>query len=111
MKKHNIIAGAGIGILLTPIPVILAILSGGMGHGHYVSARLFFPYTMLLTRVTGNTITLALIGLALVQLPLYGVLIASASSPASRAITVGSLFAIHLVAALICFSGVLPNFS
>jgi hypothetical protein len=36
-------AAVGLGVLIAPLPLFLAIVSGGAGHGHYVFARLFFP--------------------------------------------------------------------
>jgi hypothetical protein len=74
-------------------------------------ARLFFPYTLLLTRWTGNTISLPLILLALAQFPLYGGLIGLCRD-AKRAASVALLiFVAHAAAAAVCFSGAIPIFS
>jgi hypothetical protein len=35
--------GIGLGALIAPLPLILAIASAVAGHGHYEFARLFFP--------------------------------------------------------------------
>ena len=61
-----------IGVLVTPIAAVLAIASAGAGHGHYEFARLFFPYSMLLTRLAGDTITPPLMALALAEFPCTG---------------------------------------
>jgi hypothetical protein len=111
MKTGNVIVGVGIGVLLTPIAIILAVLSAGVGHGHYEFARLFFPHTMLLTRLTDDSITVPLIILALAQFPLYGAIIGVTGSRNSAALTAALLLVVHVVAAIICFSGVIPNFS
>jgi hypothetical protein len=37
-----------IGVLVTPVAALLAISSAGAGHGHYVWAKLFFPFTLLM---------------------------------------------------------------
>jgi|SRR5580698_6835202 hypothetical protein len=107
----NIIAGVGLGALIAPIALILAIASGGAGHGHYEFARLFFPYTMLLTRFTGDAITLPLIILALAQFPLYGGIIGLCRGAIRAASAAILIFVAHAVAAAGCFSGAIPNFS
>jgi hypothetical protein len=107
----NALAGVGIGVVITPVAVMLAIISGGAGHGHYEFARLFFPYTMLLTRFVGDTITGPLIGLALAQFPLYGAVIGITRSKPSAAVAGVLLLVAHTVAVVLCLSGVIPNFS
>jgi hypothetical protein len=107
----NILAGVGLGALIAPIALILAIVSAGAGHGHYEFARLFFPYTMLLTRLTGDTITLPLIILALAQFPLYGGIIGLCRDAVRAAYAAILIFVAHAAAAAVCFSGAIPNFS
>ena len=104
-------AGVGVGVLIAPVALFLAIASGGAGHGHYEFARLFFPYTLLLTRLTGNTITLPLILLALAQFPLYGGLIGLCRDAKRATFAALLIFVAHAAAAAVCFSGVIPNFS
>ena len=94
-----------IGVVITPFAVGAAIASGGGGNGDYLFAKLLFPYSMLLTSLTG-TITYPLIGLALVQFPLYG--LAAGSFNAVR--TVISLLVLHAIGTFFCFSSLLPNF-
>lgn len=103
--------GVTIGVVLTPVTAFLAVLSGGAGHGDYLLARLFFPYTMLLTRLTGDVISGPLILLALAQFPIYGAIFGIASCRQSAAAISVFLVVSHLVAAGLCFSGMLPNFS
>lgn len=111
MSLKAVIIGLGIGILISPVAAVLAMVSGGAGHGHYEFARLLFPYTMLLTRIAGDTITVPLIILALVQFPIYGAFIGG-FVPKRQAWAMGAiLFAVHALAAALCFSGVIPNFS
>lgn len=100
-----------IGVVLTPITAALAVISGGAGHGDYLFARLFFPYTMLLTRLTGDVITVPLVLLALAQFPVYGAILGAASSQPSATGIILFVVISHLVAAGLCFSGALPNFS
>jgi hypothetical protein len=99
------------GLLITPIALFLAIASGAAGHGNYIFARLFFPYSMLLTLIQNDTITLPLVLLALVQFPLCGAVIGFAAAKKHTLYAVGPLLVAHSVAAGFCFAGVIPNFS
>ena len=116
MKAKGIVICVSIGVIVTPIAFFLALLSAGAGHGHYVFARLFFPYSMLLTRWANDTITFPLILLALVQFPLYGAIIGIATSKRPLARLIGCVAAVlivvvHAIAVMKCFSGLIPNFS
>ena len=53
----------------TPPLLLLAIGSGGAGHGDYFWAKVLFPFTLLSARVLGS-ITGPFIALAIVQFPL-----------------------------------------
>ena len=94
-----------IGVAITPFALAAAIESGGGGHGSYVLAKLFFPYSMLLTTLTG-TITYTLMGLAIVQFPLYGLAVGSFNATK----TAISFLVVHAIASSLCFSSLLPNF-
>lgn len=103
------LTGAGIGAVIAAPAILAAIMSGGAGHGSYVAARVLFPFSMLLTRLEGENGPVA-IGAGLLQFPLYGALV-------GRTVAVktdGAVFfvaAVHLVAALACFSSLLRDFS
>jgi hypothetical protein len=91
---------------------VLALFSGGAGHGHYELAKLFYPYSMLLTRSTHDTVTAPLILLALLQFPCYGAIISLAAWRKLVAFAVGLvIIVVHAIAVQKCFSGVIPNFS
>jgi hypothetical protein len=108
MKKYwRYLAGVSIGAAITPFAVAGAIASAGAGHGNYFLAKLLFPYSMLLTRATGDSITTPLIALAVVQFPVYG--LAAASFNTKRFSSY--LFALHVIFACLCFSGLLPKFA
>ena len=62
------------GILLSAPALFLALVSAGAGHGHYLFAKVFYPFTMLSTLWVGS-ISLPFILFALVQFPLVGLLI------------------------------------
>jgi hypothetical protein len=109
--RWTLFAGIGIGVAITPVAAMLAMASAGAGHGHYELARVFFPYTMLLTRWAGDSITLPLLVLALAQFPLYGAIIGIWGRRSSAAFAAGMLLLGHAVAVVVCFSGVISNFS
>jgi|GraSoiStandDraft_46_1057282.scaffolds.fasta_scaffold354111_2 hypothetical protein len=104
-----VVTGAIIGVLLGFGAIFLALLSTGAGHGDYAAARALYPASMLLTLVEGSIGPLAK-AVALLQFPFYGGLLgwAAARRVYLPAVGVGLL---HLAGAIICFSGVLPNFS
>ena len=93
--------GLVIGTAIAAIAASAAVASAGGGHGSYSAAKLLFPFTMLLTRLSGDVITYPLMGLALVQFPFYGWL--AASFPRQR--TWLALTLVHVAAVLVCFSG------
>jgi len=112
MKARGIVIGAAIGVLVTPVAIVLALFSAGAGHGHYEFAKLFFPYSMLLTLSTHNTITAPLILLAFLQFPLYGAIIGLATWRKTVACAVGLVIVVfHAAAVERCFSGGIPYFS
>lgn len=99
--------GVGIGTLVTGPAILAAIMSGGAGHGSYITARLLFPFSILISQLEGSIGPVAM-GVGLLQFPLYGALI-------GRTVTakISSIFLLataHLVAVLVSFSGLLPEF-
>lgn len=100
---------AGVGALITAPAFLAAIASAGAGHGNYVAACVLYPFSMVLASLEGAIGPLA-IGAALLQLPIYGALIArTAASKGYQGILF--LIAVHVVATLACFSGLSPQFS
>ena len=99
-----------LGVLITPVAAVLAILSGGGGHGHYLFAKLFFPYSMLTTLATTSITTPAIV-FALLQFPLYGGF-AGGMAVAGRSKQAILLIAcLHLLAVMTCFVAPMSNFS
>ena len=106
--KLGTLAGVGTGTLIAVPAIFSAMISGGAGHGSYIAARLLFPFSMLLTRLEGSIGPIAL-GVGLLQFPLYGALIGRTLA-LKTCRTFCLLAAMHLVAALACFSGLLSGF-
>lgn len=67
-----------VSLVVTPIALLLGVGSAGAGHGDYRLAMMLFPYTMLSTAVF-ESITVPFIALAIVQFPLYGVVLGYAN--------------------------------
>ena len=105
-----VVVGAVVGVLIELPALYAAIVSGGAGHGQYVAARALFPVPMVMTYYQGDRIGLLSISLALVQFPFYGGLIGWALARKAY-VAIVAVVAIHLVAASLCFSGAVPNFS
>ena len=97
-----------LGVLITPVTLFLAYRSAGFGHGQYVSARLFYPFSMLLTLLTNDEIVLPLRVLAVLQFPVYGVLIGYAAKRGHVLRDGLLLITLHVVAVVFCFAGLLP---
>lgn len=100
--------GAMAGGLLTLPSLFVAFLSSGGGHGDYQFARVLFPLPMLLTfNVSINPLSLIA---ALAQCPVYGWIVSRALARSEWKLAAAAL-ALHAVAMILCFSGLLPNFS
>jgi hypothetical protein len=61
----------GVGLLLLYGSAMIA----GGGHGSYLPAKLFFPFTMLLTAWSGDSISPLGLVVAVLQMPVYSVLV------------------------------------
>ena len=85
---------------------IVALMASGGGHGTYWAAKCLFPYTMLSTAWT-TMISIPFILLAVLQFPLYGVLLAVANVKRKLAWGFWGVVGIHLigVALAVRFSG------
>jgi hypothetical protein len=103
-RSRTIAAGFVIGACVAVPALLCAAVSGGMGHGDYFAACLLFPFSMLLTRVAGDELTVPLIALAVVQYPAYGAAIGALNAPGPRSwLLLGCVALAHIVAVLLCF--------
>jgi hypothetical protein len=103
-------AGAAAGVVVGLPALLGAIASAGAGHGHYVAARVLFPASMLLTVFQNGSIGAASITVALLQFPLYGALLGWCV--VRRKYLPAALVASgHVLAAMLCFSGWVADFS
>ena len=104
-----VVIGCALGVLFAMPALLAAFISSGAGHGHYVAARALFPGSMLLTLVEGSIGTVS-IAVGLLQFPVYGGLLGWTIAR-KRYLPALVAASAHMVAALVCFSGVLPSFS
>src|SRR5690242_17468490 len=82
-----------ISLIVTPVALVLGMMSAGLGHGDYFLAKWLFPYTMLSTVLFGSiTIPFLLLGIA--QFPIYGFLVSREKKPFETMMLLGL---IHLV--------------
>ena len=91
------------------IAVTIIVFTAGAGHGTYAPARLLFPFTMLSTLLHG-TIKDAYALLALLQFPIYGVILAMAVKSNRTKLTASLLIAIHTIAVFMTFVFLNPSF-
>jgi hypothetical protein len=92
-----------VSIIATPIALLLALFTTGAGHGIYAVVKILFPYTMIST-ATNEIITGPYVVLAILQFPIYGLLLALGSkSKGGFGVTAKLLGAIHICAAVLAF--------
>ena len=104
------LVGFALGVPLTALALLFAIASAGAGHGDYLAARLLFPVPMLASLLTEDTIKVPSIVAALLQFPAYGALIGWSWARHVRYLPL-LVATVHIMAAIMCFAGLLPNFS
>jgi hypothetical protein len=88
------------GLVLGAVASLVALAAAGAGHGTYLPAKLLFPFAMLCA-VFGSSITAPYIVIALVQFPLYGVLLDAASRRSRFTLCAVILACAHLTLAAI----------
>ena len=108
-KTNAVVVGLALGVLVSVLAVIAAVVSGGAGHGDYVAAQALFPLPMLLTLLEGAVGAVS-IAVGLLQFPVYGALLGWSVTRKNHLPAVVVTLA-HVIAASVCFAGALPSFS
>ncbi|MBA2732228.1 MAG: hypothetical protein H0U54_04990 [Acidobacteria bacterium] len=92
-------------LIATPFCLLLAFGSAGVGHGDYILTIMLYPYSMLLAFGLGAMLPdFILFALMIIQFPVYGLILGITNkNKQSRNWAVG-LLAVHILAALACFS-------
>ena len=91
----------GVSLLATPVCLLLGLASAGVGHGDYRLAMVLFPFTML-SAFAFNSITIPFIIVAVIQFPLYGILVGFANVRHKGLVTAACILGIHSVGAITC---------
>ena len=109
MKSPKFLIPVVVSLVATPVVLFYGLASGGAGHGNYLLAKIFFPFTMLSTILFGS-ITGPFIVVAIVQFPLYGLLIGTANELRRVGRYATALVFVHLSAVIACFLFLRENF-
>jgi hypothetical protein len=89
--------------MVVSIPLtLLAVASAGAGHGNYLWAKVFFPFTMLSTAVF-QSITTFFLAVAVIQFPIYGLLIGRCARQRKALMASGVILSVHLIAIGLAF--------
>jgi hypothetical protein len=97
-------------LLLSPILLFVTVVAAGGGHGVYSPAKILFPYTMAATAFTGGIVQ-PFIAAAIVQFPLYGVILDWTRSVGRFKPALLALAATHLSAVSLAFAVSNPSFT
>jgi len=89
----SIVVGAFVGA----IAMLFAFYMAGAGHGTYGPALALFPFTMLSTSLTQQTISPVAVVFAFVQFPIYALIAASVRR--HRARVLAAIGGVHILAA------------
>lgn len=102
MKTHRLLLPLAISLAATPILLFLGVASAGAGHGNYLFAKILFPHTLLSAWVL-DSITTPFIVLAVIQFPLYGIVLGAANLRHRFKRTLVLVGIIHALAVGTCF--------
>ena len=106
--KLGLSVGVLAGIVVEIVAAPIGLWSAGAGHGGFVLARWLFPLPLLIGPFdpAEGAITMTV---AALQYPLYGAL-AGWCVPRRAYAPVAAVALLHLVAAIACFTGLVPGF-
>jgi len=90
-------------LIVTPILLAVAAVSGGVGHGNYTLAVILFPFAAIAVVVLDHFFdsTIPMIVIAMLQFPMYASFVSISRGRVSYRIVVIALLALHTVASLI----------
>jgi hypothetical protein len=89
-------------VIVTPVFLFITVLAAGGGYGSYMPAKILFPWTMAATAFT-NGITGPLMAMAIMQYPLYGIMLDWARSAARLRLGMLAIAGVHFVAVAVAF--------
>ncbi len=90
-------------VIVTPVFLFITVLTAAGGHGSYMPAKILFPWTMAATAFTDGAITQPLVAMAIVQYPLYGIMLDWARAAARLRLGMLAIAGVHFVAVAVAF--------
>jgi hypothetical protein len=92
-------------IVITPLFLLIALGSGGVGHGTYGAVLLIFPFASLSAVVLDRFFdaTLVMILMAVLQFPAYGVVVGICARKDLVSVVMVGIVAVHIVFSLLAF--------
>jgi hypothetical protein len=100
----------GLSIAVTPVCLLLAVGSGGAGHGDYFLAKVLFPFAILSTRIF-DSITFPFLALAVAQFPIYGIILGRAHVKSKLPTAAAAILIAHALSVAACLLIPGGNFS
>lgn len=82
--------------ILTLVLLIVTVFTMGGGHGTYFFGKLFYPISMIIAGLN-DKITEFAIWMAILQIPIYGVILYLIRDKTWNSIGIGILFLIHIL--------------
>ncbi len=110
MKTRQFLIPILTSLVATPPLLFAALAYTRAGHGSYFLAKILFPFTMLST-VLFRSIVAPFIVFAVLQFPLYGLLLGRANASGTFARWATGVLIVHLLAAMFCFVLIGENFA
>jgi hypothetical protein len=90
-----------VSLIVTPLALFAGGVSAGGGHGDFVWLKVLFPYSLLQAFIFQSA-ALGIL-LAVVQFPVYGIIMAFAGKGRSFGLTGLILTLVHISATVLCF--------
>ena len=93
-------AGLLLGVVVAAPLLFICIFAAGAGHGTYLPAKIFFPITML-SCLLFSSITAPFAIFAVLQFPLYGLILGHSKSHGRSAFIRTFLISVHIALSLL----------
>ena len=102
MKARKFLIPILASLVATPPLLFVAVFYTRAGHGSYFLAKILFPFTMLSTVLFGSIVA-PFVVLAILQFPLYGILLGRANATGTFGRWELGILIVHLFAVAACF--------
>jgi hypothetical protein len=102
MKRNPTLIGFLCGVVVALIAIWMSVSSAAGGHGQYVAARAWFPFTMASTYFY-SAVSVPFLALAVAQLPIYGWLAGRAASKTTPGWILWVIGSVHAALVVLLF--------